>query len=224
MQSQMQTMNSRDSWTKEQVDQLAKALTFAYKTQTTYKEPLDLEDRLSGWRFILEEDFSMEQVLYGIKQFMKSNADMPVPAHITNVLSPEAPKITTAEYVQACQKQERNGYPAYSTESQLMKDYVKQREEGRESHEIECDKVKQIVGDSIQQMTEKPKKQIKSALREKTIETKVMPWEDMTLETMPDDVKAELIAFCIDFASTQVSTIYCRSYGIDYEQLVNGDT
>lgn len=61
-------------------------------------------------------------------------------------------------------------------------------------------------------------------LKQKAVETQEMPWDGYTLETMPDDVKSCLIQFCKDFASTHISMVYCRSYGIDYGQLIDGDT
>ena len=56
-------------------------------------------------------------------------------------------------------------------------------------------------------------------LKEKSVETQKMPWEGMTLETMPEDVKGELKRFCNDFGSLKIATIYCRSFNIDYAEL-----
>ena len=42
-----QNKNSQNTWQQsENVALLSKALTFAYKTQNTYNEPLDLKDRV----------------------------------------------------------------------------------------------------------------------------------------------------------------------------------
>lgn len=56
-------------------------------------------------------------------------------------------------------------------------------------------------------------------LKEKATETQIMPWEGMELKDMPDDVLKELSCFCIDFGSSQLAEIYCRSYGLDYAEM-----
>lgn len=142
------------SWTKEQEAELAKSLTFAYKMQNTYKEPLDLEDRVAGWKFVLEEDYTMELVLYGLKKFLKKSDDMPVPSNIDNILNPEEPKVTQAAYIQACKDQERNGFKAFSAESMIITDYEKQNSDEKTEHDFECDKMKELCGNSMKRIEE----------------------------------------------------------------------
>jgi len=151
MTTQMQS--SQGSWQSEELKQLGMALTFAYKTQTTYKEALDLDIRLSGWRFVLEEDYGIEQVLYGLKQYMKNNKNMPVPADINNILNPQKPKITTAQYIAARENQKNNGYPAFSTDDMLIQEYQAQESQAQENFQIECTKIAQIVENSVKRIT-----------------------------------------------------------------------
>jgi len=148
-----QTQSSQDSWQSEELKQLGMALTFAYKTQTTYKEALDLDIRLSGWRFVLEEDYSVEQVLYGLKQYMKTNKNMPVPADINNILNPEPPKITTAQYVSAQKWQERNqDWSEFTDAAETIVNYNKQENEAQDNFQIECTKIAQIVKNSVKRI------------------------------------------------------------------------
>ena len=126
-----QNKNLPITWTEEDIVRLSKALTFTYKNQNNYKEKLDLADRIIGWKFLLEEDFTMEQVLGAMKQFMKANTDMVLPAHVNNILAPEQPKITAGEYYQAQKWQERNNYPSYSLEAVLIRGYEAQQSEDR---------------------------------------------------------------------------------------------
>ena len=56
-------------------------------------------------------------------------------------------------------------------------------------------------------------------LKQTAVETQKMPWGGMTLDEMPENVMKELENFCIDFASERISTIYCRTYGINYKEL-----
>lgn len=104
-------------------------MTFCYKTQRTFAEKLELQDRVRGWKFLLEENFSVDQVLGAMKKFMQTSGIMPMPADIVAILRPASPRITEAQYVQACKAQERNGFPAFSYEDAIIREYRKQNEE-----------------------------------------------------------------------------------------------
>lgn len=71
------------------MEEISKALTFCYKTQKTFNEELDLKNRVLGWKFILEDDYTVEQVLIGLKKYMKNNSTMPAPADIVSILKPK---------------------------------------------------------------------------------------------------------------------------------------
>ena len=62
----------------------------------------------------------------------------------------------------------------------------------------------------------KPEKTLKQI----SVETKKMPWEGFTFESMPDDVKYELIRFCGYSLSESARKTYCDTYGIDYDRLI----
>lgn len=132
------------SWTEEEVDALAMALTFTYKTQTTYKEPLDLEDRVMGWCFVLGKKYTLDQVFYALEAFMSENPTMPVPADIVSILNPKPPRITEPMYVEAQRYQSINCYPSYSAQADIIKRYEQQCRDERAEYER---KVKEI--DSI---------------------------------------------------------------------------
>ena len=146
-------MNLHDFWNDDELDQLAMALTAAYKTNTTYKEPLDLADRVHGWRLVHDGDYTMDQILYGIKKHMKHNIDMVVPAHVTEILSPETPRITEAEFVAAQKYQERNNWPMMSDAQDIIDKYRKQNDEKRQEHKIECANIQQIVSQSVKRLS-----------------------------------------------------------------------
>lgn len=62
---------------------------------------------------------------------MGKSTEMFKPAHVTEILDPESKKITQAEYIAALDWQKRNGYPAYSAEAVLIREYEKQNAEDR---------------------------------------------------------------------------------------------
>lgn len=147
--------NSGIIWDQEGVDNLAKALTFCYKTQTTYKEPLDLADRVTGWRFILEEDYTLDQVFYALKKFMKTSKNMPVPADIGNILNPTFPEITQTEYFHAKKQWALEDFSEFSDHLDTIKAYEKQTKVNRETvqaYRIENEQVRQLVQNSVKKI------------------------------------------------------------------------
>ena len=102
-----------------------------------------------GWKFILEEDFPMNAVLAALKQFMKKNTTMPVPADIGNILSPPEKEITTAQYVAAQKAWAANGYGSFCDHLDVIKAYEKQQKEPRlgfENNLLDVVKSKQLEG------------------------------------------------------------------------------
>jgi len=145
--------NSQDSWNALEIKNLAMALTFAYKAQNTYKEPLDLEDRIEGWKFILEDEYSIEQVLWALKKFLKNNPTMPVPADMIAILNPPKPRITEAQYVQAQKWQERNGYPVFSEAKDIIEAYNAQEQELREAYDTASEVIKNLSANSVKSIS-----------------------------------------------------------------------
>jgi len=139
-----QNKSCTNFWRDDELSELGKALTFAYKTQNNYKEPLDLKDRVLGWKFVLEEDYTVTQVLSAIKQHMKTSPVMPVPADIGAILSPPEPKITEAQFVEAQKWQERNGWPFLSEAAQTIEKYKKQRSEDYKDYQTEFEKIEEL--------------------------------------------------------------------------------
>jgi hypothetical protein len=124
----------------------------AYKTQNTFKEPLEIEARVAGWKFIMEGDYSMDQVLYGLREFLKINPVMPVPANIIAILNPPKPRITEAAFIAAQKWQERNDYPIFSDAKDIIEAYHAQEREGRESYENTNEELKSIAGNTFKRI------------------------------------------------------------------------
>lgn len=141
------------SWTEQEVDTLAKALVLAYKTQTTYKEPLDLKDRVLGWRMVLGDKLTMEQVLTGIAKHMERSTDMPVPAHINNIMNPEQKEITTAQYINAKEQWKINGYSPFCNHKDVVKAYEKQLQSRVAGESSEKQNINKIIHQSVRKIT-----------------------------------------------------------------------
>lgn len=144
------TTNSQIIWQKSDLEMLAKALTFAYKNQKTYSQPLDIEGRILGWKFILEDKYPMETVLSALKRYMTEKSDMPVPADIEAILNPPKPKISQAEFIHAKDQWAKEGYPSYSYYAMIVKDYEKENADERNAPApIEDSRILGIVQNSV---------------------------------------------------------------------------
>ena len=100
----------------------------------------------------LENKFSAKQVVYAIDKYTDTKNDIPAPADIINILTPEEPKITHAQYMEALEAQKRNGYPQFSSEAYLIKDYKKQQNEKADIAEQENNKIMQLASNSVKRI------------------------------------------------------------------------
>lgn len=124
--------------------------------QKTYGKEYSIRDTLAYYRMKLEGRFSVNQVLHAIEIYTDKKNDVPAPADLIGILSPESPKVTEAQYVQACKWQEANGWPMFSEAQDLIDDYRAQNAEEKDKYKtavIENDKVKSLVQNSLKRIT-----------------------------------------------------------------------
>ena len=145
--------NSTNIWQEADINDLAKALTITYKGQNTYKEPLEIQDRLDFWKFVLESKYTVKQVLHGLKIFLERDKNMPVPADINNILDPPPVLISDAEYVAAQKWQERNNFPMMSDAKDTIEDYLAQGQESRDAHHRTSQEVNEIGSSQLGRIT-----------------------------------------------------------------------
>jgi hypothetical protein len=108
-----------------------------------------LPDRLAGWKFILEEDYSIDLVLCALKKFLKENTTMPVPAHIAQILNPPTPEITTAEFIHAKEQWKLGGFSQFCDHRDIVKAYEKQTQDRKDSPGIQNKEISALVSKSI---------------------------------------------------------------------------
>ena len=90
----------------------------------------------------------MAQILWAVDKYTDRNRDVPVPADIIKILNPESPRITQAEYVDALKKHEKNGYPKYSVEEQIINDYNEQNNAERDRVFAEKQEIEALAKDN----------------------------------------------------------------------------
>ena len=133
-------MNYKNSWSDKEIDKLGRALAFAYKNSDNFGQPLELQSRIDAFRFVLEDDYTVDEVLYALKIHMKEATEMVKPAHIHKTLSPDVVKISTAEFVQAQRQYEQEGYNNSSDSKAIVDAFKLQEQELRAAHSPITDK------------------------------------------------------------------------------------
>lgn len=125
-----------ECWTRSDVENLTKALTVIIEGQNAYGKKYDLENIFNYMRLKLERKFTVDQVLFALDLYTNRNDDIPTPSAIINILDPQKPRITEAEFVEAQKWQEANGYPMFSAAKETIDEYKKQQSEGREEFKM----------------------------------------------------------------------------------------
>lgn len=70
--------------------------------------------------------FSAQEVLAAIDVYTDRASDIPQPADLIKIMTPEKPKITQAEFIYAQKQHALEGYPMHGYYGQIIKDYEKQ--------------------------------------------------------------------------------------------------
>ena len=141
-----QSTRPSNCWTSEEQDELIRALGFICNEQKAFGKDVDIKVTYEYWKHKLDGRFSMQQVLYALDKFTDTKTDLPQPADIIQTLDPPKPRITEAQFVQACKAQERNGYPIMSYEKDIIEEYHRQQNDALEGHREESDKILEMGG------------------------------------------------------------------------------
>lgn len=130
-------MTRRLSWSASDQANIVKMLSVILNNQKAFGKEQSIDDTFSFFKMKLDGKYTADQVLGAIDKYTDSNADIPTPADIINILNPPKRKITQAEYIAALEWQKNNGYPNFSYEKYLIDDYLAQdRDEPKENLQI----------------------------------------------------------------------------------------
>lgn len=135
-------------WTAEEKKRLASVTFPLIATQRQYGQSMDAKLVMQGWELKLSGRFTVDQILYALDKYTDRRDDFPTPANLIQILEPEEPKVSEAQFVEAQRWQERNGYPMFSDAKDTIERYKRQNEEKREVYYIECKKISHLVSNS----------------------------------------------------------------------------
>lgn len=127
--------------------------------QKAYGRSFNAESVMSLWEWKLKKKrgFTVEQILYAIDVYSDKRDDFPSPANLIAILEPEEPEVSRAEYVNACQWLERNGWPMISDAGDTKKKFEDQEKQKRTDHKSQCADIQKIVDDSSRSLSMSPK-------------------------------------------------------------------
>lgn len=111
-----------------------------------------MSDTFAYYELKLQSRYTAEQILYAVDKYTDTKNDIPAPSDIINILNPTEPKITEAQYVNACKEQERNSFPAFSAESVIIDNYRKQNSDEQAEFKIQNEEIAGIIRKSITKM------------------------------------------------------------------------
>lgn len=117
--------------------------------QNAYGQKREPKLVMKGWEIKLSGRFTVEQILFALDKYTDKHDDFPTPNKIIEILDPEPPRITEAEFVAAQKWQERNGFPMFSDAKDVIDKYNAQEHKKRQDYSIQCDEVKKIVQNSV---------------------------------------------------------------------------
>jgi len=192
-----QNENWRNLWSPEEEKKLSQALTFCWINATEkFGNELDLSMRVSGFKFVLGADFTIDEILSAFQIFMKKSSRMIAPADVQAILSPEKPKITQAEFIHAKEQWRLEGYPSHSFYAGIVKGYESEQSDSRTPEP----KAQVPLG----QLVSRVKKQIETPEKP---EENLKTWDEM------DNAEKDFVLSCARGLPPSSREIYLKSVG-----------
>lgn len=114
------------NWTPEEKKEITKVFTVLATIQKTYGKEINMRETLQAWEYLLADKYPAENVIAAMKAYMQQSNDIPTPADLIKIMTPEKPKITQAEFIYAQKQHALEGYPMHGYYGQIIKDYEKQ--------------------------------------------------------------------------------------------------
>lgn len=126
----------RNYWIKSDQERLIKVLSVIINGQKAYGKEYSISDTYAYFKMKLEHRYSVDHIIFALNEYTDRKNDIPSPADIINILDPEPPRISEAQYIAAQKWQERNGYPIFSDAKDTIQLYEKQEADAQKSATI----------------------------------------------------------------------------------------
>jgi hypothetical protein len=153
MQNQTSATKPETFWSNSDKAELIKTMAVIVNGQNSYGKTHNLAHLIDYYTMKLEGRFPMSSIIYALNLYTDRKDDVPTPADIINIIDPQKPRITQAEFIHAKEQHKLEGYKNYSYYGRIVKDYEAQEEQGRlpQSH-ITNGPIKSIIAQSIKKI------------------------------------------------------------------------
>ena len=121
--------------------------------QKAYGRKFDIALVLKGWEMLLADKYNGEQICYALKEYALNHGnDFPAPKDLIDILNPQEPLVSDAEFVAAQKKHEREGFPEFSASKTTIDKYHAQHKEQREDFKVKNKKLLDIAGGAVKKI------------------------------------------------------------------------
>lgn len=117
------------NWNDDDKKKIFEAFSVAMAIQNSYGKEIDAKTTLKAWEYVMSDEYAADQVVAAIHKHVKQSNAFPTPADLIQIINPPQRKVTHAEYIAAQKYQEANGYPRFSPEAYLIREYEYQDRE-----------------------------------------------------------------------------------------------
>ena len=120
-------------------------MTIIIDGQKAFGKKHNIKDVFEYYKLKLGRKYPAALVLEALDEYTDRHNDIPAPSDIIGILSPQKPRITEAEFVQAHKWQENNGYPIFSEALDVINGYKEQEQCKRSEYKVKCEKIAAIT-------------------------------------------------------------------------------
>lgn len=145
----------KSQWTVEEKKALA-AVTFPLiEIQKPYGREMNAKLVMQRWEIKFAGRFTIEQLLFALDRYTDKHDDFPSPSNIIEILEPEEPRVTTAEFIAAQKWQERNqNWSEFTDAHDTIKRYQRQKNEEKENYKITNEKILSLAASSVKRINQ----------------------------------------------------------------------
>ena len=127
-------------------------LSVIIKGQKAYGKDHSITDTFAYFKYKLEKQYSVEQVVYALDKYTDIKNDIPAPSDIKNILNPKEPEISATEFNHAHKQWAAKGFPEFCDYKDIVKKYEAQKEQGRDEFKIENKEILALAGNAMKRI------------------------------------------------------------------------
>lgn len=114
---------------------------------------VDIKLILQKYAMFFEGKYSVDQIISAIHQHCLKSTVIPKVSHLEAILSPEPPRISQAEFIHAKDQWAKEGYPSYSANAMIVKQFEQENQEERaKAKPIEDKRVLEMIQGAVKKI------------------------------------------------------------------------